>query len=92
MVQRTSTWVKSNKEIIGWVFAALIYGVGLFIALEQKVSANETKDAVRDERISNDERRMNAYEINAMKMNDALQRIDKNVVEIKTTLVYKADK
>jgi len=92
MVQKTSSWVKQNEVVIGWVIAALIYGGGIFMALSNDVQANTAKDQVRDEKDTQHDKRLNDYQTTLKEMNDAINRIDRNVVEIKTDLKYKKNK
>lgn len=92
MVQKASNWIKQNEVIIGWALAALVYGGGIFMALNNDVQANTAADQVRDEKDKQHDKCLNNYQTTLKEMNDAINRIDRNVVEIKTDLKYKKNK
>lgn len=87
-----SSWFGENQIIVGSIITLLIYGIGLYIAVSDKVSANTTKDAVYQEKVDQHDKRINSIEATLKDINDAVNRIDKNVVEIKTEVKYKKDK
>ena len=92
MVKKVSSWFGENQIIVGSIITLLIYGIGLYIAVSDKVSANTTKDAVYQEKVDQHDKRINSIEATLKDINDAVNRIDKNVVEIKTEVKYKKDK
>ncbi len=93
MTQRATTnWIRNNEIIIGWVLAGLVYGGGIFTALNQQVIANGRDDAVQQEQINRNKEELGSYKTAIEDMNKTLQVIDKNVTEIKTELKYKKDK
>lgn len=92
MVKKASNWFKENEVVIGWIIAGIVYGGGIFMALSNDVQANTAADQVRDEKDKQHDKRLNDYQVTLKEMSDAINRIDKNVVEIKTDLKYKKDK
>ena len=62
------------------------------MTLSNDVQANTAADQVRDEKDRQHDRQLNDYKVTLKEMNDAINRIDKNVVEIKTEVKYKKDK
>lgn len=92
MVQKAKNWLKENEVAIGLAISLLIYGAGLYQSISEKVSANTMIDAVYQEKVDQQGKRLDNYEATMKEMSDAIDRIDKNVVEIKTEVKYKKDK
>lgn len=92
MVQKASNWIERNKEVFGWVIAALIYGAGLYQAINQDVVANTKGDAVQQEQISNLNQEISAIKSTVKDYDTILRRIDRNVSEINIELKHKRDK
>ena len=92
MVQKASNWLKENEVAIGLAISLLIYGAGLYQALSTEVRANTIRDTVYQEKVEQQGKRQDSYEATLKEMSEAVNRIDRNVVEIKTDLKHKKDK
>lgn len=99
MVKKVSNWFEENQVIIGSAVTLIIYGIGLYVAVSDKISANTVKDGVYQEKVDQHDKQLNShdkrlddFEVTMKQMSEAIHRIDNNVVEIKTEVKYKKDK
>ena len=81
-----------KENVIGWILTILISIVGAWYAIDSRVYSVEKKIELLQMQIDNSNKVLDKQQRDMEDVKDMFNRIDKNIVEIRSMLNTKADK